>query len=288
MNVSGGSAVMRSMIISSNFPANGVLTIPGGQVTAFDKLVVGDCASNAVGQITVNGGTLYVTNATHTGYLDLRSGTLTLSGAGVLVVDRLVMTNTCGVFVRNGGTFVYGSATLDPNGDFDGDGLPNGWEQAHGLDPLDPNGNNGPNGDPDGDGMSNLQEYLAGTDPTNGASAFRIVSLVQTGNDMLVTWTTAGGHNYVVQAAPDLRGSYSNISPTIAIMAPVMRRPIISTWAVSPTNRPAFTGWRWSSRRWITSGFRQSMAHKTRVCRSRSPSPPTTQPTGCLPPTRER
>ena len=29
-----------------------------------------------------------------------------------------------------------GSAELDPYADDDGDGLPNGWEEEHGLDPL--------------------------------------------------------------------------------------------------------------------------------------------------------
>src|SRR5437867_750849 len=83
--VSSGVAVARAMIISSNNTANGALNIPGGQVTVFDSLVVGDCASNAIGQITVNGGTLYVTNAAHTGYLDLRDGTLTISSGSVVI-----------------------------------------------------------------------------------------------------------------------------------------------------------------------------------------------------------
>ena len=62
-----------------------------------------------------------------------------------------------------------------------GDGLPDGWKVAHGLDPFDDgtighynlhtgkaitNTNNGPTGDPDGDGVDNLHEYLNGTDPT--------------------------------------------------------------------------------------------------------------------------
>jgi hypothetical protein len=51
------------------------------------------------------------------------------------------------------------------NADADGDGLPDDWETANGLDPHNGQGNDGPNGDPDGDGVNNLNEYLAGTDP---------------------------------------------------------------------------------------------------------------------------
>ena len=72
----------------------------------------------------------------------------------------------------------------DPlNPDTDGDGLPDGWEVNHGLDPLDDgvynfrtggpgNPDNGPDGDPDNDGFTNAQELAAGTHPnqTNTSS----------------------------------------------------------------------------------------------------------------------
>ena len=50
---------------------------------------------------------------------------------------------------------------LSPAGDADGDGMPNGYEIAHGLDPFQ----NDAAQDPDGDNLPNLQEFLHGTDP---------------------------------------------------------------------------------------------------------------------------
>jgi hypothetical protein len=85
---------------------------------------------------------------------------------------------------------------LDPNRDDDGDGIPNGYEQAHGLDPLNAGD---ANLDPDGDGMSNLQEYLAGTDPNNSASAFRITSVVRTNNDVRITWMMGSSKTNALQ-----------------------------------------------------------------------------------------
>jgi hypothetical protein len=60
---------------------------------------------------------------------------------------------------------IYGKKTL--HGpicvDWDGDGLPDDWEIAHGLNP----GFNDASLDSDGDGLTNWEEYLRGTDPLN-------------------------------------------------------------------------------------------------------------------------
>lgn len=56
----------------------------------------------------------------------------------------------------------------DPlNSDTDGDGLPDGWEVANGLNPSDGSNEHGANGDPDNDGLVNLLEHQFGTDPND-------------------------------------------------------------------------------------------------------------------------
>ncbi|PYI80311.1 MAG: hypothetical protein DME26_21835, partial [Verrucomicrobia bacterium] len=104
---------------------------------------------------------------------------------------------------------------LDPNNDQDGDGMSNGFEQGHGLNPFDATD---AAADPDGDGLSNLQEYFAGTDPTDKASPFHILAIAREGDDLRINWADAAGRTNVVEATSDPSGSYTNISPNIVIL----------------------------------------------------------------------
>ncbi|HUJ70996.1 MAG TPA: Amuc_1099 family pilus-like system protein [Verrucomicrobiae bacterium] len=194
--VSNGNYISKFIFMGDSGASDCLMNLFGGTTTIYSNLNIGRFDCQAAGIVTVDGGTLVVTNSQHKGTLDVETGTFSLN-SGTVTVDRVVMTNACGLFVRTGGTFAYGSAVLDPSLSAVGDGIPNGWKQQYGLDPLDPNV---ANEDPDGDGMSNLQEYLAGTDPTNSASSFRITSILQEGNSLRVTWMSGIGRTNALQA----------------------------------------------------------------------------------------
>jgi aryl-phospho-beta-D-glucosidase BglC (GH1 family) len=66
------------------------------------------------------------------------------------------------------------------------------------------------NVDADGDGFTNEQKFLAGINPTNPAASFRILSIVETGADALVSWMPGLGVTNALQATTgDASGGYN-------------------------------------------------------------------------------
>jgi hypothetical protein len=207
MTISNGTVTAATVVVGNNTSNPGTLTVAGGVTTILSNLTVGDCGFGNVGVVTVAGGNLFVTNAAHNATLVVGNGTLTLN-SGLLQADKIVMTNACAHFARTGGVLNYGSAVLDPTRDDDGDGIPNGYEQAHGLDPLNAADANLDN---DGDGFSNLQEYLAGTDPNNPQSSpLHITAIGRENNNIRVTWSTFAGTTNALQVTDG--GSGGNYS----------------------------------------------------------------------------
>ncbi len=87
--------------------------------------------------------------------------------------------------------------------DNDGDGIPDVWEVANGLNPNDPTD---AAKDADGDGLTNLQEYLAGTDPRDSRNFLRVLTIDYVGNTVQLTFPSVGGKLYRVERADDLTG----------------------------------------------------------------------------------
>ncbi len=132
-----------------------------------------------------------------------------------------------------------------PTGDSDGDGMPDAWEQEHGLDPQNPA--DGAE-DADGDGMSNYGEYRAGTDPNDYESRFRIdirevaaepelllsasaaataapmTTQAQTPKVAAVTWTSVSNRTYAIWRATSLdqgRAGFAKIASGVPCDVPL-------------------------------------------------------------------
>lgn len=173
----------------------GFYTNNGGIMTISANLNVGTAGlgdgTSAVGEVVFNGGTIYVTNATHTAVLNVLTGNVVVNAGATLVVDNLIITNAYGHFMKEGGVVIQNNPpVLDPNLDADGNGESNAYKEAAGLDPLDPN------------------------------SVFAVTGAVVTNKtDISVSWTTEGGHSYVVQTNGNLvGGSFSDVPNSLTVV----------------------------------------------------------------------
>lgn len=89
--------------------------------------------------------------------------------------------------------------------DSDGDGMPDGYEVAHGLLPLVQDGHV----DGDGDGVSNLEEFIAGTAPNNGVAYFRVIAAAAGPGGILIQHPTVSGRWYEILVSDGYAGGWN-------------------------------------------------------------------------------
>ncbi len=78
--------------------------------------------------------------------------------------------------------------------DTDGDGMPDTWEAANGLDRFTPNGTE----DEDHDGFTNEEEYWAGTNPKNAGSFLSLDTKAGASGEIEIRFLAAAGRTYSV------------------------------------------------------------------------------------------
>ncbi len=229
MTMSNGTAQARSGFVATSTvepdPASGLLvtnaptgtlTLAGGSLILSSNLLVGT-ASIATGQVFVVGGNLTVTNGANAGYVSVASGSLTLN-AGNVTADSLVLTNSTGQMIFNGGTLQTRSMSVANGLPFVvGDGLDAATLQLEGGVYSFANGLVvSSNATVTGCGTILGSITNHGTLATNCGPSITIIRIVKAGSVVTLSYTTISGSNHVVQySATPATNSWTSILPGV-------------------------------------------------------------------------
>ncbi|HTL56092.1 MAG TPA: hypothetical protein VL361_10465 [Candidatus Limnocylindrales bacterium] len=188
-----------TMLPVTNVPS-GTLTLAGGSLLLTSNLLVGTSAIST-GQVSVVGGNLTITSGGSPAYLAVQSGAFALN-QGNVTTDSLLLTNSTGQFIFNGGTLQAKSALVSNGLPFVvGDGthpatfqlLGGTYSFADGLVISD-------NATVTGCGTILGNISIFGTLATNCAlTGVTITATTKTGSTATVYFTTLAGSNHVLE-----------------------------------------------------------------------------------------
>jgi hypothetical protein len=158
--------------------------------------------------ISAGGKGLFTNDLVLTNVTAAQSGayTLVLSNT-LLVTNTVVATNpvpvTNLVVTTNfaGAPAAFTAYLQLGDGDFDGDGMPDAWENLFGLDPND----NDAWSDSDHDGVLNIAEYWAGTSPIDPTSVLKL-DWVWSNRWMFLSFAATSNRAYLVKDSDELLG----------------------------------------------------------------------------------
>ncbi len=119
----------------------------------------------------------------------------TMTEARIYIANVAIGTN---IFVDS----VFCAETTLATVDYDMDGMPDQWEEAH-FGSIDA-ANGGVFEDWDGDGVANRAEYRSGTVPTDPGSRLAIVSLQPNAGEMGVSWQSVSNMAYRIMTSSNL------------------------------------------------------------------------------------
>ncbi|MBI4433561.1 hypothetical protein HY632_02225 [Candidatus Uhrbacteria bacterium] len=113
--------------------------------------------------------------------------------------------------------------------DDDGDGLPDAWEEAHGLNPRDAAD---ARRDPDGDGATTIEEYRAGTDPFAAPPPPAVRSGASSGSDPTP-------RSMIASSSASSPSVPANVRTVAAPTQKLKRRPLPPPASATPASDPA-------------------------------------------------